>query len=711
MSAPASLTAVATIVAPADRTISRLTDLAFGPDGLLYGTTRYDGALIAWDVTAPGAPVEAFRQPHPGAAAAGADPSLAFIGSTLLSGGGQGGDILQRETGSGSVTGRIDAYSAELRDLTPYSLPYDHSVIYAGISGEDGIARILFDGAGDWTASERHSAAGLTERVVALSTAAIGGTDLLFTASAATDSVTAWEIGGDGGLSPRRSLGPDDGLWIAAPTALATIALDGETYLVAAAGGSGSLSVMRLAANGGMTITDHLLDDRTTRFDAVTTLAAIRHGELAYIVAGGADDGLSVLSLLPDGRLIHRASLADDDTIAMAGIAALDLRARETGLDIFVASGSEPGLTRLAFEIGEAGDIVAGRPGGGAVSGTSRADLMQGGGAEDDLRGRAGRDILIDGAGSDRLTGGSGADIFVLDFDETHDVITDFTPGSDRIELGAWPMLRDTAQLTLENAADGVMLRYGPETLLIRKTGSDPLRIADLERGDLVTAHHLPQNLPAGYPAPPRPAPDLPARPLFPPPPDAPRPPDFGVELIGGRADDRLDGTDRGDWLWGQAGADRITGGGGDDLIDGGTGADRLSGGGGDDLIFGGAGRETGWATIAGRGAQADILTGGAGDDRLWGQAGADRLDGGAGDDILTGGGGRDDFVYTGGADLITDFVPGTDKLLVDGDLGALPDPVHRGDGALSFDFGGGDVLTLAELNGREIPADDIAFL
>jgi Ca2+-binding RTX toxin-like protein len=70
-----------------------------------------------------------------------------------------------------------------------------------------------------------------------------------------------------------------------------------------------------------------------------------------------------------------------------------------------------------------------------------------------------------------------------------------------------------------------------------------------------------------------------------------------------------------------------------------------------------------------------DPLNGGAGDDRLFGENGIDRLVGGIGSDTLTGGAGSDTFVlenfngsaYAQDADVVTDFVRGTDKIDVSG--------------------------------------------
>lgn len=74
-----------------------------------------------------------------------------------------------------------------------------------------------------------------------------------------------------------------------------------------------------------------------------------------------------------------------------------------------------------------------------------------------------------------------------------------------------------------------------------------------------------------------------------------------------------------------------------------------------------------------------DTLLGEGGNDRLYGDADHDTLDGGAGQDILTGGTGNDKFVISldnldnlDGADIVTDFGTGNDRLSLDLDVGTI---------------------------------------
>jgi len=115
-----------------------------------------------------------------------------------------------------------------------------------------------------------------------------------------------------------------------------------------------------------------------------------------------------------------------------------------------------------------------------------------------------------------------------------------------------------------------------------------------------------------------------------------------------------------------------MRGGDGDDDFTGGVGMDVLMGNKGDDTLTGRAGD--------------DMLHGGDGEDTIVGGDGDDEIRGGAGEDKLTGGGGADEFEFlvasdsrlsgynaktnaAEGMDTITDFVSGTDMIVLSEDL------------------------------------------
>jgi hypothetical protein len=147
-----------------------------------------------------------------------------------------------------------------------------------------------------------------------------------------------------------------------------------------------------------------------------------------------------------------------------------------------------------------------------------------------------------------------------------------------------------------------------------------------------------------------------------------------------------------------------LTGGGGNDVLIGGNSTDTLIGGAGADTLSGGNGK--------------DSLSGGDGNDRLDGGNGDDTLNGGAGDDTLTGGNGADRFVfdYAFGHDVITDFDPHNDKIVVDHNMWATFSDVMahavQGPGetvVLTSDFGG-YTITLQGVELGDLSSRDFLF-
>jgi Ca2+-binding RTX toxin-like protein len=377
------------------------------------------------------------------------------------------------------------------------------------------------------------------------------------------------------------------------------------------------------------------VDDRNTRFEGVTALATTTVGEETWIFAGGADDGISAFQLLPGGRLLHRAQIADTHGATLTNVAALASQAGTGGIAIFAASATEAGLTRLMLTLSPEDQVI--------------------------------RDTL----GADVLTGGAGADVFVFAADGQADTITDFTLGEDRVDLSGWAGLRSISQLFFDEMPDGIRITYGNETLRLQSADGQTIAQSSLLETDLIAQTTLPLVIAPGLSGPVTAPPALPDRYIPPagtPPPPAPL---ERIEDYGTGGNDLLVGGDGPDILFGQSGDDRLRGNDGNDLLFGGPGRDQLAGGADDDQLFGGAGRDLGWLTPANPVASrnGDTLMGGAGDDWLFGQAGRDLLDGGTGDDQLTGGSGRDTFVFASGQDIITDFDPLIDTLVLDAGL------------------------------------------
>jgi Ca2+-binding RTX toxin-like protein len=696
-----------------DLSWSRLTDLAIIElDGAatLVGITRFDGILQSWDIGGPLLSGGAVLMLD-GGDVAGGSGSIAAVqaeaGPMLLIGGGADGafQLVGLAGGRWSVIGKLPILPGFRPELT-ITLA-DAQVTYGGLAGDDGIAALRFDADGLFQSQVQTTPT--DGRVTAMTTA--GG---FLYSTGATDRLTAWHVTGAGTLSQVGELTPEDGLWIADPTALQTVVVDGVTYLVIAAAGSSSLSVVEVGVQGGMIIRDHVLDTLHTRFGGVTAIDIVNEGGRSYVIAGGADDGISVFMLLPGGQLVALAHIEDTTGIGLDNISALAARGRLGGLDIFAASGSEAGVTHLRFDTGPEGVTQTAAPQGSALTGTTGADVLIGGAGADAMNGGAGDDILRDGGGEDALTGGAGADIFILTADGGKDTITDFTLGEDWLDLSLWPMLRDISQLTMTITQTGFAIRYGAEELVIHSADPAPIDYRLLTNGDLLGAMRLPATLTPGF-----------AGPVTPPPALTPETPDIaqdqgspfsmqaalqalsshnasdlrgalqGSEPAAPIGDRALIGTGGADSLTAGAGADLLLGRGGDDLLMGGTGADIIMGGNGNDDLRGGHGH--------------DLLTGGDGDDRL---------EGGNGNDLLIGDAGADTFVFQRGNDLIADFEQGLDRIILDErlwtGLTSAADLLfvygRHDDLRVTIDFGNGDILWIDHVTDFTAFADDIAL-
>lgn len=670
-----------------DAAMPRITGLATGPDGSLFSVTRSGGRIESWAVSTNGLSARHARDLD-GPTRAGAAPDLAFLdlgsGPALLATG-PGTARLHALSGSGAIgAGRslpVSAWGVSAPvDTEVVALPGGEWAVYGGLSDRPGIARLRLSDSGTALGAgvtSNGAATGL-ESVTALASAEIGGRAFLFAACGGPDPVvTTLLIASDGALSPRGEIGTDEGLWISTPTALETLTLGDARFLLLGAAGSGSISVMHIGADGGLAVTDHLIDDRDSRFAGLTALETVNHRGRGYVVSGGADDGISLHLLLPGGRLLALGHLADTTRAGLQDVAAISIRAAGDGLDIFVASASEPGVTRLRADLGPRGVERTGPD----AEGGAGADLLIASGMAR-IRGHGGDDILLDGPGEDRLWGGDGADIFVLGRDGGMDMVMDFEPGHDRVDLSAWPMLRDPSQLHATRSGADLRLSYGDEVLVLRGHDGVAPRLSELSAAELIGGTHLLQEALPGHAGP------MPETPLV-----APRPVSEayaaaeaaraeaeriakeqgrdnggpGADRLRGGADgDTLSGRGGDDRLWGGAGDDRLHGGAGRDLIEGQSGDDRLWGGKGSDVLSGGKGADQ---LLGGEGRDSlcggpgdDRLEGGGGADRLWGKAGADRLYGDAGRDRLQGGAGRDQLFGGRGEDRL-DGNGGADRL------------------------------------------------
>ena len=513
------------------------------------------------------------------------------------------------------------------------------------------------------------------DAVGAMAALRVDGADIVVVASASEHGVTAYALGGAAPVAGG-SIGPADGLGIMVPTDIAVAETAQGSYVIvasaAAQGASGALSVMAVDALGGLTPTDHVLDTRESRFGDATHVEALTHDGHTYIVAAGGDGGVTLLQLMPGGRLVHLDSIAGSLDAGLDDVTALEIAVVGEVLQVFVAVEGEAGIFMLSVDLaGRGAALVAGEGG-------------------DTLTGTAADDILMDGAGTDRLDGGAGADRYVLIGDGQADTIAGFDPAEDVLDLSGLPFLYDPDALNIVATDTGAVITHRDETIVLLSSTGGPLDVDAVRATVEVRINHTvspPSTLPPEEPD------------------------DDGVGTEGA---DLIEGTDGADTLTGLGGDDTLTGLWGDDLLLGGAGNDDLNAGRGDDTVEGDDGDDsiygaggfdslsggTGHDLIFGQG-EDDTVEGGEGNDTLTGDLGNDLLDGGTGDDDLCGGDGDDTLQGGDGADTLVgewgddllDGGAGDDDL----NAGRGDDTIHGGAGHDSIYGAGGADLLLGE--------------
>lgn len=465
----------------------------------------------------------------------------------------------------------------------------------------------------------------------------INGEVYLLVISAFDNTLSSYRLGtglagsaplGEASLVAR--IGADGGLGIASPAALDVVQMAGQDYVLLAASGTSSISVVAIGPDGTLSVTDQVNDDLNTRFQGLETLATLELNDRVYIIAGGGDDGLSLLTLLPGGRLLHLDSFADTLAATLSNVSAITAVARDGQIEVFAAGTGEAGITQMRIDPGPVGQVLTGNDSSNFISGSAGNDLISGGDGDDTLRGLEGDDILMDGDGSDHLWGGAGADVFVLTADGVHDVIEDFEIGIDRIDLSGLGRAYTLSALELQSLAGGLRITFAGESLDIFTIDGRSLDPADLDIQDVFDLWHVQIDQAVNAQILTGTA--------------------FDDTLRGGAADDVLTGLAGGDLLIGGLGVDTVSyqGSRGSlrvDLMFPSINTNHAAGDSYDSIenLIGSQGFDNLRGTLEG-----NLIQGMSNVDYIFGRRGDDTLEGGIGDDVLFGGVGVD--VLIGGA-------------------------------------------------------------
>ncbi len=395
-----------------------------------------------------------------------------------------------------------------------------------------------------------------------------------------------------------------------------------------------------------------------------------------------------------DGNDIQRGQGGSDTLYGSAGSDQLN---GGTGFDIARYTNAATGVIVNMATGGTGGDAagdtyfgieaVYGSGFNDDITGNTSANQLRGLGGDDTLNGGAGNDSLYGGAGADAMDGGTGIDTVFYD-DATSGVIVNLdTSGTGGDAAGdtytsiEWVRGSDFDDDITGEAGNNSIFGNDGNDSLDGWVGND--------------------------------------------------------RLYGGNGDDTINGGQGVDFLYGQNGNDILSGGSENDFFYGSAGGDTMDGGTGTDTVSylpssagvmvnlqtGGSGGDASGDTytnierVFGSGFD-DTIYGSDGNDVLFGHGGADILGGGLGNDYLSGGAGNDEYVYdttSGGADTIAGF--GSNELIYilggDADFDTFAEIIAAASNVganVSFDFGGGNTLTLLGKQITDLDAADFDF-
>ena len=302
----------------------------------------------------------------------------------------------------------------------------------------------------------RDSAKSYVANVSDTAAVTLAGTDYLLTLSSLENGITSYAVDGEGKASLVDSLGNHDLLAVSGPAALQVMQVAGVTYAVIAATGSSSLSVVRVNDMGCLFLTDHMVDDRSTRFDNTTALDSFAVAGRSFVVTAGTDAGVTVMEVLPNGHLQHFATGVFETGAGLAAVTGIEVAVSGTTVAIYVTDASANRIQKLELPIATLGGQVDVRD--GAATGTAKADLIWGGNGPETLQGGGEDDFIFSGGGADVMTGGSGDDLFVMAASTDNARITDYAQHADRIDLSAWGHVYTADALTITATNTGAII-------------------------------------------------------------------------------------------------------------------------------------------------------------------------------------------------------------------------------------------------------------
>ena len=185
--------------------------------------------------------------------------------------------------------------------------------------------------------------------VSAMSYVQNGNSAFLYFASGIDDGIEAFSLNQSGTLNHISTIRPWQTTGFDAIQDMLTIEVEGKDFLITAAAGTSSLTSFLVHQSGNLFEQDHLIDDLNARFYGVRDIAHVRDGWRDFIIAGGADDGVTVFEFYPNGTLEVVAVIEDDFGTALQNVSAVAGAVVNNAIQILAGSDVEHGLSQFEF--------------------------------------------------------------------------------------------------------------------------------------------------------------------------------------------------------------------------------------------------------------------------------------------------------------------------------------------------------------------------
>ena len=301
-----------------------------------------------------------------------------------------------------------------------------------------------------------------------------GNFAFLYFASAIDDGIDIFSLNQSGVLNHIDTIQPFETSGFDAIQDMLTFEVEGKGYLISAAAGTNSITSFLVHQSGNLFEQDMLIDDLSTRFEGVTDIDHVRDGWRDFIIAAGADDGITIFEFYANGTMRVVAVIEDDFGTALNNVSAVAAALVNGTIQILVGSDTEHGISQFEFTP----DVFVNRyianniaPPDGSFNvtiGSKFNDQIFGQQLSDHLKGGKGDDIIDGGDSRDWLRGGPGADQFVFNPDGSADQIDDYELGIDVIDISGYALVNDLSDIEIESRRWGSVITVNGEMIIVK---------------------------------------------------------------------------------------------------------------------------------------------------------------------------------------------------------------------------------------------------